>query len=619
MEILNKLEETSKIKTLSVNELKILAAELREELVKVVSLNGGHLASNLGVVELTMALHYCFDLPNDKIVWDVSHQTYVHKLLTGRRECMQRLRQIDGCAGFASKDESKYDVFGAGHAGTAISAALGLAAARDLKKGKEKIIAVLGDGALSCGISYEGLNNIANVTKNMIIILNDNQMSISENVGGMTSYLNNIIQRPGYNKLRSKYKELILRIPKIGTKIRKTVDKLEELAKGVFVPGIFFEELGIRYIGPVNGHDLPTLIKTLTLIKEFDSPVIIHAITEKGKGYKPAETSPEKFHGLGKFDPKTGNLCNVSNTPTYSSAFGESVVKLADKYNNIVAITAAMTCGTGLKNFATKYPERFYDVGIAEEHAVIFAAGLAANGIRPIFAVYSTFLQRSLSSIYHDICIQNLPVIICADRSGIVEDGPTHHGIYDISYLRAIPNLTIFFPATQEDLSDSLEKAYLLNSPVLIKYSKGNIPNFVINEKYQITPGKSHVIKQGKDVSIWALGSECYTAFMVVEILNKSGIDAEIINTISLKPFDSQLLKEKAKDNIVVTLEDNTLSGGLASVVAEILINAPHKKIISIGWDDSVIPYGPPEKVKQKFNFTPESIAEQIISSFKEN
>jgi len=613
MKILNKLDKTLKIKNLSQIELKILALELRKELVKVVSLNGGHLASNLGVVELTMALHYCFDFPHDKIVWDVSHQTYVHKLLTGRRESMQRLRQLDGCAGFASKDESEYDTFGAGHAGTAISAALGLAAARDLQKGKEKIIAVLGDGALSCGISYEGLNNIANVTKNMIIILNDNQMSISENVGGMTSYLNNIIQRPGYNKLRSKYKELILRIPKIGTKIRKTVDKLEELAKGIFVPGLFFEELGIRYIGPVNGHDLPTLIKTLTLIKEFDSPVIIHAITEKGKGYKPAEKFPEKFHGLGKFDPKTGDLCNVCSTPTYSSAFGEAVVDLADKYSNVVAITAAMTCGTGLKKFATKYPGRFYDVGIAEEHAVIFAAGLAANGIRPVFAVYSTFLQRSLSSIYHDICIQNLPVIICADRSGIVEDGPTHHGIYDISYLHSIPNLTIFFPATKEDLFNSLEKAYLLSSPVLIKYSKGNIPNFSINEKYEIEPGKSHIIKHGNDVSIWALGSECHTAFKVAEILKKYKIDAEIINVLSLKPFDKRQLVETAKKKMIVTLEDNVLLGGLASVTTQTLINVPHKKIISVGWDDSVIPYGPPEKVKQKFKFTPESIAEQII------
>ncbi len=613
MPILDNIMYPKDIRNKSISELQILAGEIREKILEVTSENGGHLASNLGAVDLTIALHYAFKTPRDKIVWDVSHQCYTHKILTGRKDFIKTLRMDDGCCGFTSRSESVYDVFGAGHAGTAVSSALGLAAARDKFHKKHKIVAVLGDGSLTNGISLEGLNNVATTTKDMVIILNDNKMSIAENVGGLTRHLNNLIQKRGYNRFRNYIKNRIARIPKAGERLVKWVDRIEEGIKSMLVPGAFFEELGIRYIGPIDGHNIANMIQTFSLIKEFDTPVVVHVITEKGRGFKPAELSPERFHGLGKFDPCTGEVVKKeSSSLTFSDAFAESVTNLGTKHQDVVAITAAMCSGTGLNKFAEKFPDRFFDVGIAEGHAVVFAAGMAANGLRPVFAVYATFLQRALSSVYHDICIQNLPVIICADRSGIVDDGPTHHGIYDLSFLRTLPNISIIHPSTREEMDLLLELAYESNSPVVIRYPKASF-----NGSYEFQPekyewGKSLRLREGADVSIWAAGAEYQTALKTAELLGNEKISVEIINPLFIVPFDIDALKQAASAKLIVTIEDNTIVGGLASIVDETLINFKHKGVLHFGWGNKLIPHGTVKGIKKNFGLTPDKIAFEI-------
>ncbi|MCP4177792.1 MAG: 1-deoxy-D-xylulose-5-phosphate synthase [bacterium] len=613
MTVLNKINYPSDLKQLDLDELKILASEIRDKIINTTSNTGGHLASNLGVVELTIALHYAFNTPSDKLVWDVSHQTYTHKIITGRKDFFNSLRTFKGCSGFTSREESEYDCFGAGHAGTSISAALGMAAGRDKNKTKEKIVAVLGDGSLTNGVVLEGLNNIAHVTDDLVIILNDNKMSISENVGGFRYYLNDIIQRKGYNKFRNSIKNYLNKIPNIGNKIHKVISKIEEATKSIIVPGVIFEEMGMRYIGPIDGHDIKNLVKTFNSIKDFKKPVIIHTLTEKGRGYKPAELRPDKYHGVGKFDTKTGNSIKNSNAQTFSNAFGESILKLAEKHEDVVGITAAMCAGTALSEFAEKYPNRFFDVGIAEEHAVVFSAGMATNGLRPIFAVYSTFLQRALACVYHDICVQNLPVIICTDRSGIVEDGPTHHGIYSVAYLKSLPNLSILTPSNDKELDIMLTLAYNSKSPVIIRYPKAAVSklNYAVNN---IIWGKANIIKKGGDLSIWAAGNECQTALTTADILSKHGIEAEVINTLFLKPFDNKLLTEKAKKMPIITIEDNCKSGGLASIVDEILINVKHKKILHFGWGNDLIPHGSPNKIRESLGLTAANIAKTILA-----
>ena len=441
--ILNGIKSPVDLKSLSIVDKKILAGEIRDELVDVVSTNGGHLAPNMGVVELTIALHSVFDTPNDKLLWDVGHQGYVHKMLTGRREALKQLRRDDGCLGFLSRDESEYDVFGAGHAGTAISAALGIAVARDMRKGKEHVVAIVGDGSLNCGISLEGLNNVAECTKQLIIVLNDNEMSIAPNVGSMARYLHKLISARPYNAFKAFARKLVRSIPRVGDDITRKIAKLEEAAKSVFVPGVIFEELGFRYLGPVDGHDIGVMMDTFDIVREFDKPVVVHVITEKGHGFQLAENAPEKYHGLSAFHPDTGESKRKSGSPTFSTVFGDAMLELAQKRDDVVAITAGMRSGTGLMRFAEKFPERFFDVGIAEEHAVVFAAGLAVDGVVPVVAIYATFLQRALDCVFHDICLQNLPVVICADRAGVVDDGPTHHGILDVAFLLELPNLSI--------------------------------------------------------------------------------------------------------------------------------------------------------------------------------
>ena len=617
MTVLDSVNFPADIRKKSVAELETLAIEIRDLILQITSKNGGHLASNLGVVELSIALHYAFNTPCDKIIWDVSHQAYAHKILTGRKEFIQTLRQDNGCLGFTSMSESDYDAFGAGHAGTAISAALGMAAARDRFKTNEKIVAVVGDASFANGLSLEALNNVATTTGNMLIVLNDNKMSIAENVGSLTMHLNKLIQKRFYNKFRQSLKKRLLRGP-IGKKFYEFINRIEEGIKSMIVPGALFESLGLRYIGPIDGHDIGNLVDTFSKIKDFDTPVLLHILTGKGKGYKPAEMYPDKYHGLGKFDTCTGEVIKKSDGQSFSEVFGTAVLSLAEKHKDVTAITAAMCSATGLGNFADKYPDRFFDVGIAEGHGMVFAAGLAARGLRPIYAVYATFLQRAMSSLYHDICLQNLPVIICNDRSGIVDDGPTHHGIYDLSYLRTLPNLSIIYPSTPEEMEYLLELAYQAKCPVVIKYPKASVKQYPIDCKVSnYSWGKSVTLREGKHVSIWTTGIEYTTAQKTAELLSAKKIEAEIVNTVFIKPFDKAKLIKAAEKKLIVTIEDNAIIGGLASLVDETLINSKNSGTLHFGWADKIIPHGTVNGIKSREGFTPEAIAEKIIQKLK--
>ena len=617
--LLRHINSPDDLKKLNDDELLQLTGEIRELLIAVVAENGGHLAPNLGVVELTVALHYVFDSPHDKLVWDVGHQAYVHKLLTGRQELFRSLRQFNGCSGFLSRQESEHDIFGAGHAGTAISAALGLAAARDIKQENHKVVAIVGDGSLNCGISLEGLNNIRETTRDMIIVLNDNKMSISENVGAIPRCLNHIISGRSYNRFKAMAKMMLHKMPH-GEDIRRGISRLEEATKSIFVPGVFFEELGIRYIGPVDGHDIKTLKRTFEAAKEFNRPVIIHTITEKGRGYTHAESAPEKFHGLASFDPITGEVINETSPVTYSSAFGKSAVQLAQKHDDVVAVVAAMGKGVGLGEFSAKLPERFFDVGIAEAHAAVFAAGLAAGNTRPVVAIYSTFLQRALDCVMHDVCLQKLPVIFCQDRSGVVEDGPTHHGVHDLAFLRNLPNLVIMQPATENELRDMLFTAYGLACPVVIRYPRTSSGHSFDSERepHTLPVGKSELVTEGTSASLLTSGNELKTARIVAEILAQEGIDLAIINTRFIRPFDREMLHERALKAPLITLENNQTHGGLASVVDEELVNARHHGVLHLGWgNDEFIPHGQVKLLREAYGLTPPAIADKIRNFLK--
>ncbi|MFZ2654653.1 MAG: 1-deoxy-D-xylulose-5-phosphate synthase [Victivallales bacterium] len=612
--ILDKINKPEDLRILTPEEKERLACEIRGELIDVISKNGGHLAPNMGVVELTIALHCAFKMPEDKIVWDIGHQAYVHKILTGRREFFRTLRKDDGCLGFLSRDESEYDVFGAGHAGTALSAALGMAAARDRKNGKEKVVAVVGDGSLNCGVSFEALNHVAGTTKDFIIILNDNKMSISKSVGGMSRYLNRIITGRGYNRLKNSARTFVEKIPRVGSTITSAIGRFEEATKSILVPGVLFEELGFRYVGPIDGHNIEEMTRTFEGIREFEKPVIVHVITEKGHGYKHAEDAPEKFHGLASFDPETGEDLNGSSTPSFSSVFGGTICELVEKQRDVVAITAGMCTGTGLLEFSKRHPDRFFDVGIAEEHAVVFAAGMATQGFVPIIAIYSTFLQRALDYVFHDVCLQKLPVIICEDRSGIVEDGATHHGIHDLSFLRNMPNISILCPADGCELRSMLYAAYERKAPVIIRYPRGSAVKKSGTEPAELIPwGKAMVIRDGKDIAIWASGREVSTAMEVAGILAKSGKDAMVVNTRFMKPFDTDLLLQHASKMPVATIEDCQIQGGLGSIVDETLISASHKGVHHFGWGNGIVPHGTIAGIRKKSGFTAEAIAEDIL------
>jgi len=568
---LEKINSPSDLKVIPLDRLEELAKEIREKIITVVSNNGGHLASNLGAIELVVAIHRVFDSPKDKIIWDVGHQCYTHKLLTGRKDRFDTLRRYEGLSGFPNRLESEHDVFNVGHASTSISSALGVACARDQKGEKFSVIAVVGDGALTGGLAFEGLNNAGASGRNLIVILNDNNMSISKNVGALSRYMTDLLTDEKYNKLKAEVWDLVGKF-KRRDKIRAMVAKVEEGIKGFLVPGSLFEKLGFRYLGPVDGHDIKGLIKTFEQLKTLNGPILLHVVTRKGKGYSYAEEDSPRFHGIGTFDKVSGNSNGNQGELTYTDIFGSTLTKLAEKDEKIVAITAAMTMGTGLMEFARVFPRRFYDVGIAEQHGVTFASGLAALGLKPVFAVYSTFLQRAFDQVIHDVALQNIPVILAVDRAGVVgADGPTHNGDFDLSYLRQIPNWIIAAPKDGNELKDLLFSAINWGkSPVAIRYPRTLIPDAITEAYSRIEMGTWERLKEGKDVVILAVGSMVYPAMDASRQLLDEGIEAEVVNARFVKPLDQKMLTYILKEfDKIITVEENSLLGGFGSAILE--------------------------------------------------
>ncbi len=607
------------LKILSLKEIETLANEIRELIIKTVARTGGHLASSLGAVELTLALHYVFDTPKDKLVWDVGHQTYAHKIITGRRDKFHTLRQFKGLSGFPKREESEYDTFNVGHAGTSISAALGMALARDLAGTKERIVAIIGDGSLSSGIAYEGLDNAGYIDTDLIVVVNDNNMSISPSLGSLSAYLSKKMSGPIYNKLRDEIEKLIKTLPLPEQPTLKLARKVEESFK-FFSPGLLFEELGFKYFGPLNGHKLNDLVDVFKNVKNLKGPVVVHVVTKKGKGYKPAEENPSLFHGIGRFEIKTGKPIKSSDRPNCSSVFGKKVVDLMEKDDRVVAITAAMLLGTGLQEAKDRFPDRVFDVGIAEQHAVTMAGGLAVKGYKPIVAIYSTFLQRAYDQIIHDIALQNLPVIFAIDRAGIVgDDGETHQGIFDISYLRAVPNMVITAPKDAKELESILEFAVEYNNhPMAIRYPRGSCPE-IENNLEKIDIGKWQILKEskGKDLAILSVGNCISTALEVSRILEKHSIETTVINCLFIKPMDKGVLDSLNEYRVVLTIEENVKIGGfgegVASYVAE---NGVDTKVKVVALPDKFIEHGNQEILREKYSLSPSKVASSILDTF---
>jgi 1-deoxy-D-xylulose-5-phosphate synthase len=625
MALLEKVDSPKDIKKLSLKELYQLAQELREYILDVVSKNGGHLAPNLGAVELTLALHYVFDSPKDKLIWDVGHQAYAHKIITGRREAFKNLRKLNGISGFLKRSESEHDIFGAGHASTALSAALGFAVARDLKGENYKVVAIVGDGALTGGMALEALNNIGHLKKDLIIVLNDNEMSIAENVGAISNYLSKIVTSPKYYKAKEELWEFLEKIPShfLSKRLRELAKKIKENLKSFAVPTILFEELGIEYVGPLNGHDLEQLIETFSRIKRVKTgPILIHVLTRKGKGYKPAEENPEFFHGLGPFDKETGKPLKTSDKPSYTSIFRKAIVDLAEKDDKVVAITAAMPLGTGLDLFRERFPNRFFDVGIAEQHAITFAAGLALNGFKPFACIYSTFLQRAFDQLIHDIGIQKIPVRIVMDRGGIVgEDGATHNGVFDYAYLRIIPNFVVMAPKDEDELVDMLyTMLHYEEGPITVRYPKGSVVGVPMKESPERIPiGTWEKLwgKDFKDIVIIATGSMVYPALFAAKRLESEGIQTTVINGRFIKPLDSQMLREiiESSPKAIITVEEGNLPGGFGSAVNEQIIHISRGKkfnIHNIGLPDTFIEQGAREEILKLYLLDEEGIYNQI-------
>lgn len=613
---LDKILKENDIKYLSEEELKELPGEIRRFLIESISKTGGHLASNLGVVELTMALHLTFNLPKDKIIWDVGHQSYTHKILTGRKEGFNELRQYGGMSGFPKTCESDCDCFNTGHSSTSVSAALGMAQARDIIGEDYSVIAVIGDGALTGGMAYEALNNASELKSNFIIVLNDNNMSISENVGGMSSYLARFRTADAYRDLKSNVMKSLNHIPVYGEKMVKKIRNTKSSIKQLFIPGMFFEEMGIIYLGPVDGSNLEELRKTFEEAKKVDGPVLVHVITKKGAGYLPAERHPARFHGAEPFDIETGIPSNKRTEANYTDVFSTVIKKLGERNDKIVAITAAMRDGTGLKRFANVMPERFFDVGIAEEHAVTFAAGLAKAGLKPVFAVYSSFLQRAYDQILHDVCIQNLPVVFAVDRAGLVgSDGETHQGIFDISYLSSIPNMTVMAPKNKWELSDMMKFAVRYDRPIAIRYPRGLAYAGLKEHREAISYGKSEVIYEGSRVALMALGSMVSVAEDVIGLLKEKGICATLINARFAMPFDRERI-EKLTDNhtLLVTLEENVLSGGFGEHVASFVKEAALDiDVMTVAIPDAYVEHGNVTQLKKLLGIDADSVAERIL------
>lgn len=623
--VLDQIGGSNDVKKLDPEEMEQLCREIREEIISIVSRNGGHLASNLGVVELTTALHYVFDFPRDKVVWDVGHQSYVHKLLTGRKDRFHTLRQYGGISGFPKREESPYDAFDSGHSGTSISSALGMAEARRLKGEEGKVIAVIGDGSMTAGLAFEGLNQAGHIDQDLIVILNDNEMSISRNVGALSSYLNRLMTGQFANRFRNEIKNFLESLPpRIGKKLLRFAKQAEESLKGLLVPGLLFEELGLQYIGPIDGHRMDYLIETFQNIKKLRGPILVHVITQKGKGYPPAETSPDQFHGVPPFVIETGEFRSKGNNPpSYTDVFGETLCQLAKENRRLIAITAAMQSGTGLEEFARQFPYRFYDIGIAEQHAVTFAAGLALEGMKPVVAIYSTFLQRAYDQVLQDVCLQNLPVVFALDRGGIVgEDGPTHQGLFDFSYLRHIPNLVIMVPKDENEFQHMIKTAMECPFPTAFRYPRGK--GVGVKREVPLRPidiGKGEVLREGQDILIIAIGSTVYPSLRAAERLADAGIRAAVINSRFLKPLDGTLLCDWAKrTGKVLTVEENVLQGGFGSAVLELfqergLISVQVKRL---GIPDIFLEHGPQALLREKYGIDENGIIKGVKKMFEE-
>ncbi|ADL68828.1 deoxyxylulose-5-phosphate synthase [Thermoanaerobacterium thermosaccharolyticum DSM 571] len=613
--MLERINTPNDIKKYSVAELEALSKEIRSFLIEQISKTGGHLASNLGVVELTIALHYVFDSPTDKIIWDVGHQSYVHKILTGRRDLFDGLRKFGGLSGFPKRNESVHDIFETGHSSTSISAALGIAKARDLNNEKYSVISVIGDGALTGGMAFEALNDAGRSKTNLIVILNHNEMSISKNVGSLSLYLSKLRTDPNYFKLKRDLENILNLIPPIGKSIHKSIEKIKDSIKQLFVPGMFFEEMGFTYLGPIDGHDLDSLIDVLKRAKKMEGPIFIHVITKKGKGYVFAEENPDKFHSAVPFNINTGEF-KKKNYDTYSDVFGKTLTDLATKNDKIVAITAAMPDGTGLNYFAEKFPNRFYDVGIAEQHAATFAAGMAINGYKPYFAVYSTFLQRAFDQVIHDICIQNLPVVLAIDRAGLVgEDGETHQGVFDVSFLRMIPNMTIMAPKDANEFVEMIKLSSMMQGPCAIRYPKGNAGDYDSKRKVSFKLGKAEVIREGSNVAIFALGRMVNIAIDAIDKLQKNSVNPYLVNLRFVKPLDIEtILGISKKVDYIFTVEDNVIVGGVGSAILELLSdNKIYKKFYRFGFPDKFIEHGDVDSLFKKYRLDSDSLAEKII------
>ena len=615
--VLEKIQKENDIKKLTPEELELLKDEIRQFLIESISVTGGHLASNLGVVELTMALHLCFDLPKDKIVWDVGHQSYTHKILTGRKDGFSSLRQYGGMSGFPKTDESNCDCFNTGHSSTSISAGLGLATARQVTGEDYHVVSVIGDGALTGGMAYEALNNASSVKGNFIIVLNDNNMSISENVGGISQYLSGFRTADAYRDFKNNVMNSLNHIPIYGERMVKHIRNTKSSIKQLFIPGMFFEEMGIIYLGPVDGSDINEMCRVFDEAKRVDGPVLVHVLTKKGAGYGPAERYPSRFHGAEPFVIETGLPKNKRTKANYTDVFSTVMKKLGERNPKVVAITAAMAEGTGLRRFHRNFPDRFFDVGIAEAHATTFAAGLAKSGLIPVFAVYSSFLQRAFDQILHDVCIQNLHVIFAIDRAGLVgSDGETHQGIFDISYLSVIPNMTIMAPKNKWELSDMMKFAVAYDGPIALRYPRGAAYDGLKEIRQPIELAKSELIRKGSTVAIMALGSMVKTAVDVVKLLEAEGISATLINARFAMPFDKKAIKElPSEHSLLVTMEENVQSGGFGEHVTEyVKTNGIALEVLTVALPDCYVEHGNVEVLKKELHVDAESVAKRIIA-----
>lgn len=614
-ELLEQIKQPNDIKNIEVTDYKLLAREIRQFLVQKISHTGGHLASNLGAVELTMALHLCCDFPHDQIVWDVGHQCYTHKILTGRQEGFESLRQFGGMSGFPKREESDCDAFDTGHSSTSIGVALGLAKARDIKGENHKVFAVLGDGALSGGMAYEALNNAAHLRSNLIIVINDNQMSISKNVGGMSNYLGKIRTSGNYTGLKEDVEKTLSRIPGLGDRVAEKIRGVKDLVKRLFIPGMLFEDMGLTYIGPIDGHNIGQMVTAFQSASKMNEAVIVHVCTKKGKGYRPAEKDPSHFHGVSPFNIKDGSSrWKEKSERTYTDIFSETILKLADENECITAVSAAMPEGTGLSCMAAEYPERFFDVGIAEEHAVTFAAGMAAGGLRPVVALYSTFLQRAYDQMIHDVCIGNLPVVFAIDRAGLVgSDGETHQGIFDIAFMRSMPNLTVMAPKNGWELEQMLSFALRQQGPVALRYPRGTAWEGLSEYTQPIDMGKSEWLCQGDRIALLAVGSLVETAMEVRNLLENRGIRISVVNVRFVKPMDEELLEQLLEQHrMVVTLEEGVAAGGFGEGISA-WYEGKKMTVHQIALPDQFIEHGSVKELKRKYGLDKESITEKIM------